>query len=297
MPPDAPLGDQRTMAWMGTTITSGAAGESSPTPGMRTQIGLIATMLQEETDEETPLQKKLSQVGRWLGIGALAVCAVVFLVGMLEGRDILMMFMTAVSLAIAAVPEGLPAIVTVCLALGMQEMIRRHALIRRLPPVETLGSATTICTDKTGTLTQNEMTAACVFADGELFSISGEGWQPRGEVRRATARGIARIRIGAPSPPGGHARQRRSPRSRSDDGRGGGAGLSHGRGSDRRGARRGGRKSRSPPRSGGSGLPACCRNPLRRRAQAHEHHPSRSCHAGNRRDVAAVDAKRRSSCS
>lgn len=199
VPADAALGDQCTMAWMGTTVAFGRGRGIVTDTGMRTQMGLIATLLQEQTDDVTPLQKKLSQVGRWLGIGALGVCAVVFLVGILEGRDILMMFMTAVSLAIAAVPEGLPAIVTVCLALGMQEMIRRHALIRRLPAVETLGSATTICTDKTGTLTQNEMTAAQVWADGELLTITGEGWQPRGEVqtdnRRAELREYESLRL------------------------------------------------------------------------------------------------------
>jgi Ca2+-transporting ATPase len=189
------LGDQCTMAWMGTTVTFGRGRGMVTGTGMRTQIGLIASLLQEETDEGTPLQKKLSQVGRWLGMAALAICAVVFLVGVLEGRDILTMFLTSVSLAIAAVPEGLPAIVTICLALGMQEMIRRHTLIRRLSAVETLGSATAICTDKTGTLTQNEMTATFVWADEEMLSITGEGWQPRGEVRRNDRR--AELRHGS----------------------------------------------------------------------------------------------------
>jgi Ca2+-transporting ATPase len=188
LPGDAPLGDRSTMAWMGTTIAFGRGRAIVTDTGMRTQIGLVATLLQEQEAEDTPLQKKLSQVGRWLGVAALAICAVVFLVGVLEGRDLLMMFMTSVSLAIAAVPEGLPAIVTICLALGMQEMIKRHALIRRLPAVETLGSATAICTDKTGTLTQNEMTVTQVWADGELFTVTGEGWQPDGEIRKDDAR-------------------------------------------------------------------------------------------------------------
>jgi P-type Ca2+ transporter type 2C len=188
LPSDTALGDQCTMAWMGTTVTFGRGRGIVTGTGMRTQIGLIAEMLQEAEEEQTPLQRKLTQVGKWLGIAALAICGVVFLVGVLEGRNILMMFLTAVSLAIAAVPEGLPAIVTICLALGMQEMIKRHALIRRLPAVETLGSATAICTDKTGTLTQNEMTATAVWADGELLSITGEGWQPRGELCKDGAR-------------------------------------------------------------------------------------------------------------
>ncbi len=195
----AALGDRTSMAWMGTTVTFGRGRGIVTGTGMGTQIGLIAAMLQDDVAPETPLQKKLTQVGKWLGIGALVICAVVFLVGVIEGRNILTMFMTAVSLAIAAVPEGLPAIVTICLALGMQEMIKRHALIRRLPAVETLGSATTVCTDKTGTLTQNEMTATHLWADGGLFTITGEGWQPRGEVqeeaRRAELRDHAAVRF------------------------------------------------------------------------------------------------------
>ena len=172
------------MAWMGTVVAFGRGRGIVTGTGRATQIGLIASMLEEDVDETTPLQKKLAEAGRWLGIAALAVCTVVFLVGILEGRDILAMFLTSVSLAIAAVPEGLPVIVTICLALGMREMVRRHALIRRLTAVETLGSATVICTDKTGTLTQNEMTCALLWADGETLAVTGEGWQPRGEVQR-----------------------------------------------------------------------------------------------------------------
>ena len=181
---DAALADRCTMAWMGTAVTFGRGRGIVTGTGRATQIGLIASILEEEVDEATPLQKKLAEVGRWLGIAALAVCAVVFLVGIMERRDVLMMFLTSVSLAIAAVPEGLPAIVTICLALGMREMVKRHALIRRLSAVETLGSTTVICTDKTGTLTQNEMTCALLWADGETLAITGEGWQPRGEVQR-----------------------------------------------------------------------------------------------------------------
>jgi P-type Ca2+ transporter type 2C len=166
---ETPVADQATMAWMGTTATCGRGRGLVTATGRATQIGLIAAMLEEEVDETTPLQRKLTEVGRWLGIAALAICSVVFVVGILGGRDILTMFLTSVSLAIAAVPEGLPAIVTVCLALGMREMVRRHALIRRLTAVETLGSATVICTDKTGTLTQNEMTAEVLWVDGGRF--------------------------------------------------------------------------------------------------------------------------------
>ena len=196
------------MAYMGTLVTFGRGRGIVADTGMRTQIGLIAQMIQEEEAEDTPLQKKLAQMGKLLGIAALAICAVVFLVGVLEGRDVLEMFMTAVSLAIAAVPEGLPAMVTICLALGMREMVQRHALIRKLPAVETLGSATVICTDKTGTLTQNEMTAGHVWADGELLVITGEGYQPKGEIRRGRLPGrAAGLCIRAPAPAGGHARE------------------------------------------------------------------------------------------
>ena len=179
-----PIAEQCTMAWMGTAVTHGRGRGMVTGTGRATQIGLIAAMLEEDDSQGTPLQNKLAEVGRALGFAALGTCAVVFAVGIIQGRDILMMFLVSVSLAIAAVPEGLPAIVTVCLALGMREMIERHALIRRLTAVETLGSATVICTDKTGTLTQNEMTAAVLWTDGEILSITGEGWQPRGEVQR-----------------------------------------------------------------------------------------------------------------
>ena len=178
---DAQLGDRRNMAFMSTMITYGRGKGIVVATAMQTQIGLIAEMIQSVEEEPTPLQVKLDQLGRWLGIAALAVCALVFLVGILRGVGVLEMFMTAVSLAIAAVPEGLPAVVTICLALGTQRMISRNALLRRLPAVETLGSATTICSDKTGTLTQNEMTVVQVWADNSLISVSGEGYDPAGD--------------------------------------------------------------------------------------------------------------------
>ncbi len=181
---EIPLGDRRNSAFMGTMVTYGRGKGIVVATGMHTQFGLIAEMLQSYEEEPTPLQRKLDQLGRWLGIGCLVICGIVGLVGVLRGLPPLEMFMTAVSLAIAAVPEGLPAVVTICLALGRQEMIRRHALIRRLPAVETLGSATVICSDKTGTLTQNEMMVVQGWADGRFFTVSGEGYQPRGEFRR-----------------------------------------------------------------------------------------------------------------
>jgi len=147
---------------------------------MYTQIGLIAEMLQSVEQEPTPLQMRLDQLGKTLGIAALVICGIVFLLGWVRGYEPLEMFMIAVGLAIAAVPEGLPAVVTISLALGMREMIKRHALIRRLSSVETLGSATVICSDKTGTLTQNEMTATRLWVDGITFDITGGGYAPQG---------------------------------------------------------------------------------------------------------------------
>jgi Ca2+-transporting ATPase len=177
---NVPLGDRYNMAFMSTTVTYGRGRGVVVATGMRTQIGMIAEMIHAVEEEPTPLQKKLDQLGRWLGIAALILCAIVFLVGVLRGFEPLKMFITAVSLAIAAVPEGLPAVVTICLALGMQRMIARHALLRRLPAVETLGSATTICSDKTGTLTQNEMMVVRAYADNTLLHVAGEGYNPAG---------------------------------------------------------------------------------------------------------------------
>ncbi len=175
------LGDRHNMGFLGTTVVYGRGRAMAISTGMGTQIGQIATMIQSFEDEETPLQKRLDQLGKWLGIAALVVSGIVFVLGTLGGQDILEMFMVAVSLAIAAVPEGLPAVVTICLALGLQRMVKRHALIRNLPAVETLGSATTICSDKTGTLTQNQMTVVRIYVDGLEAEVSGRGYEPVGE--------------------------------------------------------------------------------------------------------------------
>ncbi len=181
LPSDASIGDRKNSAFMGTTVTYGRGKGVIISTGMHTQLGMIATMLQSVEDEETPLQKKLEQLGKTLGWACLIICAVVFAVGWMRGGEPLEMFMVAVSLAIAAVPEGLPAIVTISLALGMREMVRRHALIRHLASVETLGSATVICSDKTGTLTQNEMTVTRMWVDGQTICVSGAGYQPSGD--------------------------------------------------------------------------------------------------------------------
>ncbi|HNT53953.1 MAG TPA: cation-translocating P-type ATPase [Anaerolineaceae bacterium] len=194
---DIPLGDRKNTVFMGTVVNYGRGRGVVTSTGMHTQLGMIATMLQSVEEESTPLQQRLDQLGKILGYGALAVCALVFLVGLVRAlgsmgfaelfttatglEEVVELFMIAVSLAIAAVPEGLPAVVTISLALGMREMVRRHALIRRLSSVETLGSATVICSDKTGTLTQNEMTVTKLWVDGQFVDVTGTGYRPQGE--------------------------------------------------------------------------------------------------------------------
>jgi Ca2+-transporting ATPase len=178
---EVPLGDRVNSAFMGTVVTYGRAKGIVVTTGMNTEIGLIAEMLESYQEEDTPLQKKLAQLGKILGVASLAVCGIVFLLGLFRGIPILEMFMTAISLAVAAIPEGLPAIVTIVLALGMQRMVKRHSIIKKLHAVETLGSTTVICSDKTGTLTQNEMTVTRTFVNDNTYFISGEGYKPFGD--------------------------------------------------------------------------------------------------------------------
>ena len=199
---DIPLGDRKNTAFMGTLVTRGRGRGIVVGTGMHTQMGLIAQMLQNVETEPTPLQHRLDELGKQLGSMALVVCAAVFAVAAYRNTDLSTLtsagvvpylreysaelvefFLVAVSLAIAAVPEGLPAVVTITLALGMREMVRRHALVRRLASVETLGAASTICSDKTGTLTQNQMTVTRVWVDGQSFHVTGEGYDPTGELR------------------------------------------------------------------------------------------------------------------
>ncbi|MCB2339696.1 cation-translocating P-type ATPase [Clostridium estertheticum] len=168
---DIPLGDQKNMLFMSTLATYGRGIGIAVSTGMNTEIGKIAKMLDEKVDTETPLQKKLAQLGKFLGIGALFICALMFVVGVLQKRDLFEMLLTSISLAVAAIPEGLPAIVTIVLAMGVQKMIKKNAIVRKLPAVETLGSVNIICSDKTGTLTQNKMTITKFYAGDSLGNI------------------------------------------------------------------------------------------------------------------------------
>ena len=175
----APLGDRSNMVFSGCSVTYGTATAVVTGTGMNTEMGKIAGLLEGEKETQTPLQQKLAQLGKYLGFVALAACGVIFVVGLINGIPVLEIFMTAVSLAVSAIPEGLPAIVTIVLAIGVQRMVRKNALIRRLPAVETLGSASVICSDKTGTLTQNRMTLVRLWVDGqrELETVSAQNSQ------------------------------------------------------------------------------------------------------------------------
>jgi Ca2+-transporting ATPase len=181
---DAPLADRHNMVWMSTNITGGRGRAVVVETGMNTAIGRIAGEVRTTVRENTPLQKRMHKLGLILGVGGIVFAAVVFGLGLLRGHEWKGMLMYSVAVAVSAIPEGLPAVISVTLALGVRRMAQRNAIIRRMSAVETLGSTTVICTDKTGTITENQMTARKLWAGGLALEVSGDGYQPDGEVRQ-----------------------------------------------------------------------------------------------------------------
>ncbi|NDJ61169.1 MAG: HAD-IC family P-type ATPase, partial [Chloroflexi bacterium] len=183
---DVPLGDRANLVFMSTSVTYGRGAMAVTGTGLNTEIGKIAALLMEVEDTETPLTKRINQLSRYLVIGAIGVVIIVFLAGALRGIPLTQMLLTSISLAVAAVPESLPAVITISLSLGAARMVERNVLIRKLPAVETLGSVTTICSDKTGTLTKNEMTATLLALPGhDDVNVSGIGYSAEGTFKLA----------------------------------------------------------------------------------------------------------------
>ncbi|MNH96498.1 Calcium-transporting ATPase [compost metagenome] len=180
---DIPLGDQRNLGFMGTMVARGTAKAIVVQTGMKTEMGKIADLIQNTESMETPLQHRLEQLGKILIVVAIALTIMVVAAGIMHGQPPYAMFLAGVSLAVAAIPEGLPAIVTIALALGVQRMIKRKAIVRKLPSVETLGCASVICSDKTGTLTQNKMTVTHLWVGGQVMDVSGDGYAPFGDIQ------------------------------------------------------------------------------------------------------------------
>ena len=195
---DVPLGDRRNMAYLGTMVVKGSARGIVVETGAATEMGKIADLIQNAETGPTPLQHRLEQLGKILIALSVALTVVVVVAGVLHGQPLMDMFLAGVSLAVAAIPEGLPAVVTIALALGVQRMIRRRAIVRKLPSVETLGCATVICSDKTGTLTLNKMTVTRLWLEGRTLEVTGTGYVPSGQVlengRPADARKDAALR-------------------------------------------------------------------------------------------------------
>ncbi len=178
---DTALADRTNMAYMGTIVTYGRGKGVVVATGHKTEIGKIASIIQSYKDEPTPLQVQLNKLGKLLGTTTILICIIVLLLGLLQGKNLLDMFMISISLAVAAIPEGLPAIVTIVLAIGMNRMVKKNAIVKKLLAVETLGSTTVICSDKTGTLTQNEMTVVKIYTNGKEIDVTGKGYEPIGD--------------------------------------------------------------------------------------------------------------------
>jgi len=176
-----PLAEQTNTIFSGTIVTNGNCKAIVVSTGMKTQIGKIATLIQETDEVQTPLQLRLKELGKYIGLITIAVCIIIFLISYLSGNSLINSFMVAISLAVAAVPEGLPAVVTIALALGVRRMVKRKALIRKLSAVEALGSTDVICSDKTGTLTKNEMTVTKLFVNNKIISVTGSGYEKEGK--------------------------------------------------------------------------------------------------------------------
>lgn len=198
--PNPGIGDMENMAFMGTLVTRGNGIGVVVATGMKTAMGQIAGLLQSAETMDTPLQRRLEQLGKILITVALLLTVLVVGIGVLQGHDLYTMFLAGVSLAVAAIPEGLPAIVTVALSLGVQRMIKQNSIVRKLPAVETLGCASVICSDKTGTMTQNKMTVTHAWSGGETWTVDGVGYEPRGrfysnseEVSPADARPLQQL--------------------------------------------------------------------------------------------------------
>ena len=179
------LADQNNMAFLGTICVYGRGKAVVTATGMNTELGQIARSIQSLKDGETPLQKRLAGLAKVLALATVALCAVIFAAGWMHGIPVPVMLLTAISLAVAAIPESLPAVITIVLSMGVQKMAGKNALVKKLPAVETLGSVSVICSDKTGTLTQNQMTVKKVFCGGMEYGVSGSGYQPEGVILSA----------------------------------------------------------------------------------------------------------------
>ncbi len=192
-----PIADCKNALFAGTMVVNGKARAVVCATAMQTEIGKIAHLIQTVKPEPTPLQKKMKELGTWISVLTLTICVVIFLAGVMQGKPLLEFFIIAVALAVAAIPEGLPAVVTISLALGVRRMVHRHALVRTLPSVETLGCTTIICTDKTGTLTHNEMTVKKIYVDGKDIDAGGSGYKPEGTSSQKTQNLHLLLKIGA----------------------------------------------------------------------------------------------------